>query len=573
VWKVRGLVREKRRVVALDCSNAYNSLERSAMFAALSNFRDDDESLAPLKAYAWFVYGSTSYGWWQDGDGAFTAIASRRGVRQGCPAAPMLFCIALEPVLKRVCEECPGVTIVAYLDDITVCGPDALIDDAVNRLVAYCAELGLSLNREQDSAERPALRILGCAIAEDPTQAAALLHEIRPLGDYETFVSAIADVADDIQLGLLRSCGVSKAGFVARCHGAEATDWLASFDNLSASAMSRIAGCKQSAVANNPKVFLPIDLGGLGVTMWAPIAEVCATAARSQTAQEYLLSTHYQSTVAATPQPPSERQLRGWLDGTSNTRRLPNYHTMVRQCLNIPTAPRRIANVQICCPGCHTESTVDGLTHHAQGCARWGGVGSPVRRHDDAKHTLAKALRQHGVHAVVEAPIAPALKGEAQAAAIRDNLRMDLVVGSLWVDLTITADETTRFAAKQKKYGKAADVSGARLTVLAFGYNGSILPKSVKTAKLLAKMAGVPINALFTGVGAIIASHSALAASKAAAFATEAWHLGHLPAPRPSQPSSSSASSRAASPSPPAPSFSNSSATEPETQTPAETAQ
>jgi hypothetical protein len=100
--------------------------------------------------------------------------------------------------------------------------------------------------------------------------------------------------------------------------------------------------------------------------MWAPIAEVCATAARSQTAQEYLLATHYQSTAAVTLQPPSERQLRGWLDGTSNTRRLPNYHTMVRQCLNIPTAPRRIANVQICCPGCHTESTVDGLTRHAE---------------------------------------------------------------------------------------------------------------------------------------------------------------------------------------------------------------
>jgi hypothetical protein len=130
----------KRRVVALDCSNAYNSLERSAMFAALSNFRDDDASLAPLKAYARFVDGSTSYGWWQDGDGVFTAIASRRGVRQFRPAAPMLLCTAMEPVLKRVCEERPGVTIVAYLDD-TVCGPAALVDDAVNRLVAYCAEL------------------------------------------------------------------------------------------------------------------------------------------------------------------------------------------------------------------------------------------------------------------------------------------------------------------------------------------------------------------------------------------------------------------------------------------------
>jgi hypothetical protein len=70
------------------------------------------------------------------------------------------------------------------LHDITVC-PDALVDDAVNRLVAYCTELRLNLNREQDSAERPALRILGCAIAEDPTQAALLLQETRPLGDYE----------------------------------------------------------------------------------------------------------------------------------------------------------------------------------------------------------------------------------------------------------------------------------------------------------------------------------------------------------------------------------------------------
>jgi hypothetical protein len=84
-----------------------------------------------------------------------------------------------------------------------------------------------------------------------------------------------------------------------------------------------------------------------------------------------------------------------WLDGTSNTCRLPSYHTMVRHSFSrLPlriAKPRYVYWLQL-----RRQSTVDGLTRHVQGMCRLGRCrlpGSPPRR----RSTRALKRRSAGV--------------------------------------------------------------------------------------------------------------------------------------------------------------------------------
>ena len=96
-------------IITVDCSNAYGSLKRENVAHALQHLHD----VAPLKHAANLELGSASD----------VRIQGRRvgkmtsGLRQGSAVAPALFCLATGPIIRRMNEKHPLVSVTAYLDD------------------------------------------------------------------------------------------------------------------------------------------------------------------------------------------------------------------------------------------------------------------------------------------------------------------------------------------------------------------------------------------------------------------------------------------------------------------------
>ena len=119
-----------RQNVALtvDCENAFNTLDRSAMFAAVHARMPE---LLPVVQWA---YGAGTPLHIMGAPAGTAPIWSERGVRQGDPAGPLLFGLTLQPVLEAVAAVAPGAPPVAYLDDINVVGRVRAVGQAWDQL-------------------------------------------------------------------------------------------------------------------------------------------------------------------------------------------------------------------------------------------------------------------------------------------------------------------------------------------------------------------------------------------------------------------------------------------------------
>src|SRR5205085_747225 len=87
--------------------NAFNCVSRQA-------FLDEVATRFPsLFPFVSLCYGASSVLLFGD-----RRLASTSGVQQGDPLGPLLFCLAIHPVLRRISEECPGLESNSwYLDD------------------------------------------------------------------------------------------------------------------------------------------------------------------------------------------------------------------------------------------------------------------------------------------------------------------------------------------------------------------------------------------------------------------------------------------------------------------------
>jgi hypothetical protein len=121
-------------LVKLDFSNAFNSIRRDAVLAAIAN------TLPDIYKFCHLAYHQNSV--LQFGQ---HTIHSQEGVQQGDPLGPLLFCVAVHPLLSSLHSNLT----IGYLDDFTLGGSVSSVANDVSTIEKIGASLGLHLNRSK----------------------------------------------------------------------------------------------------------------------------------------------------------------------------------------------------------------------------------------------------------------------------------------------------------------------------------------------------------------------------------------------------------------------------------------
>jgi len=116
-------------IVGIDFSNAFNSVERPAIAAEV-------QSKFP-QVSTWFdlCYGNPSNLLVRGRE----PIKSERGVQQGDPLGPFFFAVALQPALIKAASK--GCHVLAYLDDVHICGKPKAVENAIKALLAEATKI------------------------------------------------------------------------------------------------------------------------------------------------------------------------------------------------------------------------------------------------------------------------------------------------------------------------------------------------------------------------------------------------------------------------------------------------
>jgi hypothetical protein len=421
---------DTRCIVTLDAKNAFNSVTRASIWAAI-------RAMPALHGIFGVSYGAFARLNVQGMKGEY--IESKRGTRQGDVAGVTLFALAIQSAINAA-NAIPGVTALAYLDDVTLLAdsPQAAAA-ATTAFKNEFARIGMVLNEKkcellfacvpaasittdlvpENSPLAPfkktdALKLLGASIARDPNLERQHLNE-RMRGKNATFFRRLSTGPSPQLLQLLRLCGIPKLGHAIRVHSPEVVcDVARDFDAMVLSVPQAWSGSVPFGPRERLLLQLPRALGGLGLTSQEAIshgayrASFAAALERGirMPRQGQISDLMYRRVVesAKAEDPTLERTLAynalpgadaAIFNATCSVH--PDvYSALLRLYLgtHTPAAAAKAQSDVLECPGCHARYKLSSgeWNQHTIGCTRMQG-GPVVRRHNVCAQWLRRKMR------------------------------------------------------------------------------------------------------------------------------------------------------------------------------------
>jgi len=273
-------------IAKLDFSNAFNCLHRDSILSAV--FQQSPE----IYNYCRLAYSQSSTLWFGE-----HMIMSEEGAQQGDPLGPLLFCVTVQPLLSSL----QSPLTVGFMDDLTLGGPQSVVEQDVASVMEVGANLGLHLNISKcevvHSADtnitsdtlksflpvKPAeASLLGAPLLAGQELDSAL--DARCL-DLSRAIDRLSVIDSHDALILLRSCFCApKIQHILRCTPCHEHPSLDTFDDLLRSGLCKIINADLSDT-QWLQAGLPVKDGGLGIRSVARLAISAYLASADSTLQ------------------------------------------------------------------------------------------------------------------------------------------------------------------------------------------------------------------------------------------------------------------------------------------------
>ena len=290
-WCERNKATEGKIIFVADFANAFNTVDRGQFL------REVRHHIPGLAKWAEWCYGRPSKLFFNG-----VVISSEVGVQQGDPLGPLLFSLALQPVLLQL-GNIPGLDLsFSFLDDLALAGEQSAVAAGIAQLSDSVSSLGLRLNMSKCELV-PAVpgggginwglfdpnmprkldgcfKLLGAPIG---TQEYCQLITAKRAAKVQSSLDAIGELPDpQVALALLRSCAsFGKMVFAARATPFDVhQEQLMAFD-------SAVRRCFQQLSGLHPddtqwlQATLATKVGGLGLRSLSRHSSAAYLASRS----------------------------------------------------------------------------------------------------------------------------------------------------------------------------------------------------------------------------------------------------------------------------------------------------
>ncbi|KAL0211337.1 hypothetical protein P9112_009635 [Eukaryota sp. TZLM1-RC] len=259
--------------MSLAFSNAFNSLSRRSIHGALLQYMPE---LIPYFQSTYCTYSNLHFG--------NNILSSSSGVKQGDPLGPLLFCLAIHPILLQIQEMLPSLKMIAYMDDVVLIGDLNIVKKATACFKELFTKIGLRLNLFKcvllsnspvstivDGIEIQAklysidaIRHLGSFLGNNGEITKKLFEKLNSTSDKIDRMMNL-DIQKHIKFTIVRLCFSSNFNHIFRSTNPLVTRPLAQkFNELRAKVLSQLLGCKMFQIPDH--AYLSPHYGGLGWT-------------------------------------------------------------------------------------------------------------------------------------------------------------------------------------------------------------------------------------------------------------------------------------------------------------------